>query len=221
MTEPVTVNKDIIDGSPVVHREQAKIFTPLSKYADGMSPTYGVDKCVLEDARVVYQCVHPDPPEDCEYWHLNGVSVRSHLVVHTRATRLAQEAQVRAKLAELEQREAQRKENYRNGALRGAANRRLNRAKARMNGDDNGEDQNVSMTPKEYQKKIDSLQTSLDGAADGLSRMGVVLTNITKTLENAVAGLEDLAAAAPEPDPVLVEKARDWDAMQALLKGKR
>lgn len=219
MTEPATaVNKDIIDGSPVIHREQAKIFTPLSKYADGMSPTYGVDKCVLEDARVVYQCVHPDPPEDCEYWHLNGVSVRSHLVVHTRERKLAEQEQLKAKLAELEQREAQRRENYRNGALRGRDTRKLNAAKARM---DNGEDKNVSMTPKEYQKKIDNIQTALDGAREGLGRMGIVLANIEKTLENSVARLEDLVDATPAPDPILVEKARDWDAMQALLKGKR
>lgn len=211
MTEAAqAVNKDIIDGSRVIHREQAKIFTPLSKYEDGLSPTYGVDKCVLDDGRVVFQCVHPDPPENCEYWHLSGVGVRSHLVVHARVRKQAEQEEIKAKLVELQQREAQRRENYRNGARRTAEIRKAKRE---------GEKEQEMTASKGIAKKIDNLQTSLEGASEGLARMGVVLDNIRKTMDNAVGALEDLADATSvqTPDPVLKEKADSWDALQALM----
>lgn len=221
MTEPATpvnVNKDVIDGSKVLHRETAKLFTPASKHPDQLSPTYGVDRCVLEDARVVFQCVHPDPPE-CEYWHERGESVRSHLRKHTITVEKERQKAVIQELAALQAREAARKQNYREGALRGAAKRREN---ANGNGgktnDTNGNDNEggASMTAKDMQKKIDIVQTSLEGVVEDLEKVVTVISNMQKTLGNGVASLEDISAT-DLVDPALVDKAAQWDALQGLL----
>jgi hypothetical protein len=50
-----------------------------------------------------------------------------------------------------------------------------------------------------------------------LERIGTVILNIRKTVENAVQTMEDLSSTAPAVDPVLAQKAASWDAMQALL----
>lgn len=222
MTESATtVNKDIIDGSAVISRETARIFTPLSKYPDGLSPTYGVDMCVLDDARVVYQCVQPDAPT-CEYWHENGVSVRSHLRSHKVEGEKQEKRELQARIAEFEQREAQRKENFRNGALRGAQKRRENRA-ARENGTyidqstSDNENGQTTMTDKQRKQKIDNAQTSLEGVAEGLGKVRTVIDNMTKTLNNVVDTLEELHSSAPAVDPVLADKAARWDALQGLI----
>jgi hypothetical protein len=221
MTEAATpvTDKDIIDGCKVVHREMAKVYTPLSKYEDGLSPTYGVDKCVLDDGRVVHQCVHPDPPT-CTYWHLEGVSVRSHLRVHTNAKKEQETAAIIAERDALRSKEAQRKQNHKLGALKAAAVRRANAAAAAANSNSNGTENGngaTVVTVKDQQQKIDNVQTSLEGAAEGLDRIGTVLDNIRKTVENAVGALEDLSNAGPVVDPVLADKAARWDALQGLI----
>jgi len=218
MTEiPTPVDKNVIDGSVVVRRETAKIFTPLSRYADGLSPTYGVDRCELADGRVVHQCVHPDPP-DCGYWHEAGVSVRSHLRVHTNLRKEQDTAAIIAERDALRLKEAQRKQNLKLGALKGAANRRANAAAAAAgsNGTENGNG-DTPMAAKDYQRKIDNAQTALEGAAEGLDRIGTVLANIRKTVENSVQALEEISNVGPVVDPVLADKAARWDAMQGLL----
>ena len=217
MTEAATpvTDKNVIDGVKVVHREMARIFTPLSKYEDGLSPTYGVDKCVLEDSRVVFQCVCPDPPE-CNYWHLEGISVRSHLRVHKLAKERAKAADIKKERDALKMKEAMRTENFRRGALKGAAKRRANAAATHQHGTDNGNGA-TAMAEKDRQKLVDGVQTSLEGAAEGLERIGTVILNIRKTVENAVQTMEDLSSTAPAVDPVLAQKAASWDAMQALL----
>lgn len=219
MTESIrtAVNKDIIDGSKVVHREMARIFTPMSKQPDGLSPTYGVDRCVLEDARVVFQCVHPDPPFDCEYWHTAGVSVRSHLRVHVQATEKAKQARITAERDALVLREAQRKTNYKNGAIKAAATKRENRAGNELHNENGNE--GTPVAAKHVQKKIDNAQTALEGAAEGLDRVETVLTNIRKTVENAVQTLEELGQMQQEVDPAIMAKANKWDALQGLMGG--
>lgn len=237
MTESTApVNKDVIDGSVVLKRQSARLFTPLSKYPDRMSPTYGVDECELKDGRKVFQCVYPDF-EDCDYWHMSGASVRSHLRVHAKKIENDKIAQIKAERDQLLAREAQRKENYRDGALRGAANRKLNNAK-RANGEngnahnndyintssENGNEELVMAKmadAADRRKKIDNAQTALEGVAEGLAKVRTVIANMTKTLDNTVSVLEDLATEAPAVDPVLAEKAASWDAIQGLLNPKR
>lgn len=242
MTESTApVNKDVIDGSVVLKRQSARLFTPMSKYPDQMSPTYGVDECELKDGRKVFQCVYPDF-EDCDYWHMSGASVRSHLRVHAKKIENDKIAQIKAERDQLIAREAQRKENYREGALRGAANRKLNNAKRANdengNGNahnndyintttsiENGNEELVNMAERvdaaDRRKKIDKAQTALEGVAEGIVKVRTVLANMTKTLDNTIQALEDLATEVPAVDPVLAEKAASWDAIQGLLNPKR
>jgi hypothetical protein len=220
----IPVNKDVIDGSRVAKRGTARIFTPLSKYPDGLSPTYGVDFCTLEDGREVYQCVHPSS-DTCMYWHPNGVSVRSHLRVHTLAMQRAEVNRIKAERDELLANEERRRDNYRLGALKGVANRRAARengtkeASATSAPTENGNEAK-GMTPAQYEKKINNAQTSLEGASDGIVKVMTILSNINKTLVNVTATLEDLGSTELAADPVLAEKAASWDAMQALLNPK-
>lgn len=217
----IPVNKDVIDGSRVAKRETARIFTPISKYPDGLSPTYGVDFCTLEDGREVYQCVYPDSM-DCAYWHISGVSVRSHLRVHTMRTQKAEADRIKAERDALIANEERRRDNYRLGALRSAATRRMNRengTSAPSAPIENGNEA-MGMSPAQYKKKIDNAQTSLEGASDGIVKVMTILSNINKTIANVTATLEELGSVELAADPVLVEKAASWDAMQALLNPK-
>lgn len=220
-TAPTVVDKNVINGSKVIKREMAQLFSPGSKNPNGLSATYGVDRCELEDGSVIFQCVKPEAPE-CEYVHENGISVRSHLRIHSERTRSKVEA-IKAERDALLEREQQRRINYSNGAVKAAATKRKLREERVMNAikdaheQKNGETDPGAMTPAEFQKKLDRALTTLDGTKDGIDKVRIVLANITHSVEKIVEDLEDLEITPVTVDPVLKAKADSWDAMQALL----
>lgn len=232
MTEAVSkpVDKNIIDGSLVVVRTMGRLITPASKNADGLSPTYGVDRCELADGRVKYQCVWPDAP-NCEYFHDKGESVRSHLRKHTLVSAKARQQVLKDELEELRKREAQRKENYKNGAIRGVAKRKITMAnRAAANGTTNhdyigsigskGTDMATEKTTTVEQllKEISDLQVVIEGVADGLDKTYTIHGNIVKTLDKLVEKIGELAAAElDETDLATKDKAARWDQLQGLM----
>ena len=205
------VNKDIIDGSPVILRQIARLMTPASRHEDGLSPTYGVDECLLEDGRTVFQCVHPDGL-DCVYWAPKGESVRSHLRIHVLPKRKAEQDRIKAELAELQARESQRLLNYKKGAQKAAKTREQNR----KNGQEQTESQ-VTMSADEFSQELKKAIKTMGGVLDGLYRANNLIVAASDKMEIAYASLENLADVDSLTDPELMAKADSWDAMQALL----
>jgi hypothetical protein len=227
MTKPINPEnrnsaiRSVIDGSEVIAREMARLKVPASKSEDGMSPCRGVEKCLLADGREVFQCASPDD-RSCNWWHETGESVRAHLRRHTIKTRHKVKTLMEENQA-LRNKEAQRKENYRQGALRSAESRRLNR-EARVNAAENSDDTPASSaatattTATELGKTVSGLALRVDGLADGLDKVRVVLGNMINSAEAIAEDLEKLPSKiVSEPDPTLVEKAQSWDDFQALM----
>lgn len=220
MTEPMDRNgpeRNVIDGSAVIARETARLFVPASKSPDGLSLTTGIEKCLLEDGREVHQCASMED-RSCNWWHEKGESVRAHLRAHSEKTKFKVQ-QLKAERDELVAREAQRRENYRKGALKGVASRRANRENGDTDTSGNEPAMLISENVKDRQNKIDNAQTTLEGVSDGLDKIRVVVSNMRNSIDNALATLEELHTALEVPvvDPILVEKAASWDAIQGLL----
>jgi hypothetical protein len=209
-------DRGVIDGSPVVAREIAQLWVPASKNPGNLSPCSGIEKVLLEDGREVYQCDAEVEPK-CNYWHEKGESVRAHLRKHSEKTKYKID-QLKAERDELLTKQQRRAENYSNGARKAAATKKLKREQGLYDNpaNDNGDDD--AMTIKMLRAEINRLTIQLEGAVDGLDKVGTVLTNIRGSINNAVEALDELGATEINAvDPVLAEKAAKWDSFQGLM----
>lgn len=78
------VNRDLVDGVKVTDRTPAKLATPMTNGTP--REVAGVDEIMLEDGRVIYQCVRS---EFCSKVFETALSARAHLTAHGTVRRAA------------------------------------------------------------------------------------------------------------------------------------
>jgi hypothetical protein len=87
---PAPVNRDLVDGVKVTDRTPAKLATPMT---NGEAREFaGVDEIMLEDGRVLYQCVRS---AFCAKTFETPLSARAHLTAHGTVRRAAKEDRAR------------------------------------------------------------------------------------------------------------------------------
>jgi hypothetical protein len=84
------VNRDLVDGVKVTDRTPAKLPTPLTN--GKLRVVAGVDEIMLEDGRVLYQCVRS---AFCAKTFETPLSARAHLTAHGGVRRAAREDKAR------------------------------------------------------------------------------------------------------------------------------
>lgn len=214
----VPEHKNTIDGQAVIAREVARLYVPLAITEDQLVETRGVHKCLLEDGREVYQCVHLNELE-CTYWHVNGISVRSHLRSHSdrmMARRLsAENAKLEAERDALEDEAAQQRERYSNGAKLGWEKRRAAAQAAEAAG---GEVPGISIS--EVRQELNVLATTVEQMAEDFAKVGTIVTNMASSFKGVKTRIDEIAAmdiVEPTPDPKLVARADAWANLRELL----
>jgi len=185
-----------VNGLKVESRESATMDAPGG---DGSKLVVkSVDVLLLEDGRIIYQCVHKNDA-NCEYTAENVKSVTAHQRKHGDA-KIAREALATA--AALERELAERVARRSEGSKRGA----LTRRKA-----------GTVATPAEV-----SQTRGLHIGDEELAKMGqkvITAYNALRTAEdefqNVLIGYMRAAQVATERpafDPVIAAKAKKWDA---------
>lgn len=189
----------IIDDKTLKVVERTK-----AKYTEDDSPSpqavnkeiTTVDELLLEDGRVINQCMHP-AAEDCVYLNERAMKVTAHQAAHSASYRLRQ---TERKLREAEAELAQRKQRQREGGLKAAETRKTNRMSV----------------PAEagHPRKAEGELTDLETAARRVVIAFNAMQDATDEFQRVFLGYMRLAstAAAPvAPDPTIVEKAAKWD----------
>jgi hypothetical protein len=207
-----------IEGVEIIERQPATAMA--GSIAEGATIS-AVEQLLLADGRTVFHCIHKNAV-DCEYINTVLGGVTSHQRTHSdrmeakRATAKAEE--LAAQLAEIEAEKRRKRENYRQGAIKGQETRRAKQAQApsEVGGVGNGT------------AKPGTVSKSVIGDADLAKKAQQViiaynaLQDAHDQFQNTFLGYMRAAQVVtdkPAIDPQIVAKAAQYDIIQSALKG--
>jgi len=214
---PVNDENTQINGQQVIAREVAT----WDKDSAGLEhfigkPLQSVEKVLLSDDSIVFQCRHKLAPE-CTYAKTSMRSVFSHQRTHS-AVRLLSEAQ--QELDEIKARLDRQRQNRSNGARNGLQRRRQAEQAA----------VNAVVAREQQLPKLREKHMPVPSEVDRGSDLGVAARRVsiaysavveaTNELNTAIIHYMRLSATAAkesaEVDPEIIKKASKWDAFVAL-----
>jgi hypothetical protein len=220
-------NLKSVDGYEVLVREKATgADTDDSVIGrDPNSVLRTVDKLLLSNDAVLFQCMHP-LAEDCTYTNSVVKSVLSHQKMHS-PLQAAKAAQVR--LAEIEAKQAEQFKNRSNGAKKAAVTRRersdessktvatpsvnmpveVGRPAVR-DGRGRGNGEQAALGDRELAKMAQNVITAWNA-----------LREAEDTYQNVMIGYmraAQVATETPKVDPTIAAKAKKWDAYLEFQK---
>lgn len=212
-----------VNGVRVEARERAR-YTIESRPAVTVNPgteVPTVDELLLEDGTVVFQCMHPKN-EDCDYTHVKIRSVTAHQTAHgvRNDRREAREALARAEAAERELEE--RKQRRSNGSRQGALTRRqreLTHVPAEVGGRGGDKIRTDSTSSAIGNKELAKMAQNVITAWNALREAENAFQDVMIGYMRAAQVATDVAEAPPI-DPKILESAKNWNDLQAML-GKK
>lgn len=211
-TSGVSDDRDVINGVRVDTRSTAKI--PIPWKDNEFFESGNIDEVLLENGEVVYQCNHKI--ERCNYWNINGTSVKNHQRIHggeARAKRAEQELAEARAAAEAAQAKLEEQQRRRSDAVKKAHETR--RAKK------NGQVTSGAVVEDAHDEpEIDVDDVDVTQIRAGLDRLALGIANITQSAElltrHLVAIMTDLDKLKAV-DPRVLEKARRFDELRGFL----
>ena len=187
-----------VDGVTVVERTKAKMQGVGLSGANGAEIST-VDEVLLEDERVVYQCVHPDD-EDCVFHAPSVRSVTAHQRSHGRSALRRQLSQRDAELTEMKTKATQIRENRRRGAERAAQTKKAKRLALPAEVGNPGKPEDTLSDLETASRRVVTAFNAMQESMDEFQRVFLGYMRLAAT-----------SATPTTPDPELVAKAQKWD----------
>lgn len=211
-------DRDTVLGHKVLIRQKASLPTrDIRTGACTNHPYPDIDELQLEDETLVYQCASRRD-ETCLFTSAKPESIRAHLRAHSpraEAAKLAAELEeARRDAANAQQLLDERIRRKSEGSKRGAETRRrtLQAISAAYSGQEPDDAAKSSVENPEISRirqTADALGREVDELSRGLQHVAKSLAQISNDLDRI---------PVPEPvDPVLLEKARAFEDLQAIL----
>lgn len=218
--QPKVTQKVTIDGVEfeIVAREKAVVDESVSHLTRAQGAVMSsVDRILLSDERVLFQCVHRVDP-NCGYTSDNVRSVTAHQRVHggkaVQAKADAAIAEANARAAALEEELKERKRRQSEGGKR-AAETRIARQQAEANG--------TATTPTPKAKpnadEVAAANKELELAVTRVILTANAVDDAVEAHREAVLHLVKVVKNTPVIDPQILAKAQQYDVLKAALHG--